>query len=266
MYALDATEIGWMPSRGTASLWPSHLTDFGKSAYVWLLFAMLVVVALVASRLQGVASLLLGLGTRRFVFFAVLVPVLTGELIKWMVGRGRPFVGGEANVFNFAHFAGTEAYASFPSGHTTTAAALAFAVAACCGLQARTAMIVYVVVIALSRLVLLAHHRATWSRARCLAWSARWRCDTGSPRAAWGLPSVATAPLCRCRAPLWGTSKGLPARPQPHKKRTPHTPPAAVPAAGQLKRRVLICLLLTKPRWPFRSLFPCATKPTTSAR
>src|ERR1700754_3116902 len=161
MYALDATEIGWMPKRGTTSLWPIRiLTDFGKSAYVlWLLFAMLVVVALVASRLRGTSrSLLLGLGTRlQFVFIAVLVPVLTGELIKWMVGRGRPFVGGEANAFNFAHFAGTEAYASFPSGHATTAAALAFAVAALWP-QARIAMIVYVVLIALSRLVLLAHH------------------------------------------------------------------------------------------------------------
>jgi membrane-associated phospholipid phosphatase len=161
MYALDATEIGWMPPRGTASLWPIRiLTDFGKSAYVlWLLFAMLVVVALVASRLRGTSrSLLLGLGTRlQFVFIAVLVPVLTGELIKWIVGRGRPFVGGEANAFNFAHFAGTEAYASFPSGHATTAAALAFAVAALWP-QARIAMIVYVVLIALSRLVLLAHH------------------------------------------------------------------------------------------------------------
>ena len=62
--------------------------------------------------------------------FAVLVPVLTGEVIKWVVGRGRPFVGGEANVFNFAHFDGTEAYASFPSGHAITSFALAFAVSA----------------------------------------------------------------------------------------------------------------------------------------
>src|SRR6266852_1933196 len=39
MYALDVAEIGLMPPRGTASLWPVRiLTDFGKSAYVlWLL-------------------------------------------------------------------------------------------------------------------------------------------------------------------------------------------------------------------------------------
>jgi membrane-associated phospholipid phosphatase len=103
-------------------------------------------------------SLLLGLGTRlQFLFFAVLVPVLSGEIIKWIVGRGRPFAGGEANPFNFAHFAGTEAYASFPSGHAITSFALAFAVTAVWP-QARAAMAVYAVLIALSRLVLLAHH------------------------------------------------------------------------------------------------------------
>jgi undecaprenyl-diphosphatase len=161
MYMLDATEIGWMPKRGTASLWPVRiLTDFGKSEYVlWSLAGMLFAIALISPRLRGTSrSLLLGVGTRlQFVFFAVLVPVLTGEVIKWIVGRGRPFVGGEANAFNFAHFAGTEAYASFPSGHAITSFALAFAVSALWP-QARLVMIVYAILIALTRLVLLAHH------------------------------------------------------------------------------------------------------------
>ncbi len=136
------------------------LTDFGKSAYVlWLVAGMLFAIAIVSPRLRGTSrSLLLSLGTRlQFVFFAVLTPVLVGEVIKWMVGRGRPFVGGEANAFNFAHFAGTEAYASFPSGHATTSFALAFAVSAVWP-QTRAAMVAYAILIAASRLVLLAHH------------------------------------------------------------------------------------------------------------
>jgi undecaprenyl-diphosphatase len=161
MYVLDTTEIGLMPPRGTASLWPVRiLTDFGKSTYVlWLLAGMLFALALMTPRWRGTSrSLLLGLGTRlQFVFFAVLVPVLAGEVIKWIVGRGRPFVGGEANAFNFAHFAGTEAYASLPSGHAVTSFALSFAVSAVWP-QARAAMIVYAILIAISRLVLLAHH------------------------------------------------------------------------------------------------------------
>jgi membrane-associated phospholipid phosphatase len=82
---------------------------------------------------------------------------MIGELIKWSVGRGRPFVDGKADAFNFSHFAGTQAYSSFPSGHSITAFALAFAVSAVWP-QARIAMVTYALVIAATRLVLLAHH------------------------------------------------------------------------------------------------------------
>jgi membrane-associated phospholipid phosphatase len=161
MYLVDAAEIGLMPPRGTPSLWPVRfLTDFGKAALVlWLLAAMLIAVALISPQLRGASkSLLLSFGIRlQFLFFAVLVPVLAGEVIKWIVGRGRPFVGGKANVFNFVHFTGTQAYASFPSAHAITAFALAFAVGAVWP-RARVAMMVYAVLIAASRLVLLAHH------------------------------------------------------------------------------------------------------------
>jgi membrane-associated phospholipid phosphatase len=161
MYGLDAREIGLMPPRGTASLWPVRiLTDFGKDAYVLACLAgMLLVVALVAVTLRGARrAQLLGFGMRlQFLFFAVLVPLLAGEFIKWAVGRGRPFVGGKADPFNFAPFAGTEAYASFPSAHAVTGFALAFAVSAVWP-RARVAVIVYALLIAVSRLVLLAHH------------------------------------------------------------------------------------------------------------
>jgi membrane-associated phospholipid phosphatase len=161
MYAFDATEIGLMPRRGTADLWPIRiLTDFGKAAYVlWALAVALLIIALVLPRSRGITRLrLLDFGTRlQFLFFAVLVPVLAGEIVKWAVGRGRPFVGGEANAFNFMHFAGTEAYASFPSAHAITGFALAFAVTALWP-RARVVMIAYALVIAISRLVLLAHH------------------------------------------------------------------------------------------------------------
>jgi membrane-associated phospholipid phosphatase len=161
MYAVDVREIGLMPPRGTASLWPVRLfTDLGKAALVlWILAAMLFAVAIVAPRLQGIRqSRLLKFGTHlEFLFLAVLVPVLAGEVVKWIVGRGRPFVGGKANAFNFAHFAGTEAYASFPSAHAITSFALAFAVCAVWP-RARIPMLLYAILIAGSRLVLLAHH------------------------------------------------------------------------------------------------------------
>ena len=161
MVGVDAWEIGLMPPRGTASLWPVRiLTEFGKDAYVLCILAlMLLAVALAAAALRDTSrARLLSFGLRlQFLFFAVLVPLLAGEMIKWIVGRGRPFVGGKADPFNFVHFAGTEANASLPSGHVVTAFALAFAVSAVWP-RARGAMIAYALLIAFTRLVLLAHH------------------------------------------------------------------------------------------------------------
>lgn len=161
MVGLDAIEIGLMPPRGTASLWPVRiLTDFGKSTYLlWTIAALLALVALLAPQLRGHGrAVLIAVETRlAFVFLAVLLPVLAGEVIKGIVGRGRPFVGGVANPFNYSLFAWSETYASFPSGHAVASAALAFAVSAMWP-RARPVMIIYVIAICLSRLVLLAHH------------------------------------------------------------------------------------------------------------
>jgi len=161
MFAIDAWEIAQMPKRGTPSLWWLRIvTDFGKDEYVLaVLAALLVVIAIVAPALRGVRrSMLLGLGTRlQFIFFAVAFSNLVTEILKYVIGRGRPFVGGEGNVFHFSHFAGNPAYYSFPSGHATTAFAVAMAVSAVWP-QARVAMAIYALIIAVSRLVLLAHH------------------------------------------------------------------------------------------------------------
>jgi undecaprenyl-diphosphatase len=161
MYGLDAWEIGLMPPRGTASLWPVRiLTDFGKDSYILeLLAATLIVVAMVAAGARKTTRMRwLSLGTRlQYLFLAVLFPVLIATIVKWTAGRGRPFVGGQANAFNFAPFTGTEPYFSFPSAHAVTAFAFAFAVSAIWP-RVRWIMIVYAIVIALTRLVLLAHH------------------------------------------------------------------------------------------------------------
>ena len=161
MYAIDAWEIAQMPKRGTPSLWWVRiLTDFGKDEYVLAVLAVLLIaVAIVSPALRGIQrSLLLGLGTRlQFIFCAVIASNLVTEVLKYCIGRGRPFVGGEANAFHFSHFAGNPAYYSFPSGHATTAFALALAVSAVWP-QARVAMAVYALIIAATRLVLLAHH------------------------------------------------------------------------------------------------------------
>jgi membrane-associated phospholipid phosphatase len=161
MAGFDVTEIGLMPPRGAPSLWWVRiLTDFGKDAYVLALLAAVLVVIALAAPLWPDASRgrLFHLGTHvQYLFLAVLVPVAAADVLKWVIGRGRPFVGGEANAFNFQPFNGTGAYLSLPSGHAVTAFALAFAVIT---LWPRTTvlMTLYAVAIILTRLVLLAHH------------------------------------------------------------------------------------------------------------
>ena len=162
MFFVDVAEIGLMPPRGTPGLWPvAHSDRLWQSGLR----------AVGAGSGAGCSSHLssrdcaepqnpgcsvLGFACS-FCFSRCWCPLLGGEVIKWIVGRGRPFVGGKADAFNFVHFAGTEAYASFPSAHAITAFALAFAVSAVWP-RARMAMMVYAVLIAGSRLVLLAHH------------------------------------------------------------------------------------------------------------
>jgi undecaprenyl-diphosphatase len=161
MFELDEREIGLMPARGTAALWPARiLTDFGKAAYVlWVLAAILAIILAATPRLRKTSRLIwISFGLRiQFLCLAVAVPMIAGEIVKGIVGRGRPFVGGHANAFNYSHFAWTESYASFPSGHAIVSVALAFAISALWP-RMRTIMIVYVVLIIGSRLLLLAHH------------------------------------------------------------------------------------------------------------
>jgi len=173
MFLLDAYEITLMPPRGTASLWPLRIvTDFGKSEYVlWALFGLLIVILLLAPRLRGMSQAIwLSLGTRiQYIFLTVLLAVMLGEVFKGIIGRGRPFVGGAANAFHYKHFAWSEIYASFPSGHATTSFALAFAVAALWP-RLRMLMIAYAVIICCSRLVLLAHHPSDVVAGGLLGW------------------------------------------------------------------------------------------------
>jgi membrane-associated phospholipid phosphatase len=161
MIGFDTTEIGLMPRRGTPSLWPLRiLTDFGKDAYVISVLAVtLLAIAVVLPEARARArAVLLRFGARiEYLLLAVSISVLATEILKWVIGRGRPFVGGKANPFNFAPFNGTEAYFSFPSSHVVTAFALAFGVATIWP-RARWYALAYAAIIALTRLVLLAHH------------------------------------------------------------------------------------------------------------
>jgi len=161
MVLVDVPEIRLMPPRGTASLWPVRIiTDFGKSNYVLMTLGLgtcLVFVSSVFVQSTARTCMLALSGRFAFLFLAVLIPNVVGEILKGVIGRGRPFVGGAPDAFHYSHFAWTEAYASFPSGHAATAFALAFALASLAP-KWRVTIWAYAVLIAITRLVLLAHH------------------------------------------------------------------------------------------------------------
>ena len=91
-----------------------------------------------------------------FVFTAIALPGLFVTIVKRLIGRARPFVGGD-DVWAYAPFSWQPAYASMPSGHATTAFAALVAIGAICP-QARALMWIYAVLIALSRVIVTAHH------------------------------------------------------------------------------------------------------------
>jgi membrane-associated phospholipid phosphatase len=135
-------------------------TDFGKSGwFLWPLGILFLALAALPRNLtrvsQGVmAAMMARVG---FLFIAIGLPSLFSSLVKNMIGRARPFVGGVANPYLFDPFHWTPAYASLPSGHATTA----FAVLAAFGTlwpRARTVLLVYALLIAASRVVVTAHH------------------------------------------------------------------------------------------------------------
>ena len=164
MFALDAA----------ASEWASHepgwfrgaferITNFGLSGWFLIPFAaVLLVLAAVVSpalsrRSQGVLT---ALAARfGFLFLAIGVPGLFVAIVKRLIGRARPYVGGNGHDDPFAYmpFAWRPDYASMPSGHSTTAVAAAIAIGAVWP-RTRLVMWIYAFAIMASRVFVLAHH------------------------------------------------------------------------------------------------------------
>jgi undecaprenyl-diphosphatase len=138
-----------------------EITDFGKSGwFLWPIGLLLLVIAATASpALPRFSQLVVGTMVVRlsFLFVAIGLPSLFDTVIKRVIGRGRPFVPDIANPYVYKPFAWQAAYASMPSGHATTAFAAAVAVGA---LWPRTRMVMwsYAGLIAVSRVVVTAHH------------------------------------------------------------------------------------------------------------
>jgi len=136
------------------------VTDFGKAAWLlWPLGLLYLALAALPNPVTPIsravlASIMVRVG---FLFAAIGLTGLLASLVKNMIGRARPGVGGHIDPFLFDPFHWAPSYASLPSGHTTTA----FAALAAIGTlfpRARTALLVYGVVIAMSRVVIRSHY------------------------------------------------------------------------------------------------------------
>ena len=138
-----------------------ELTDFGKSGwFLWPSGIFLLAIALAASApLPHFSRLLLAVLAVRvaFLFAAIALPSLAVTIVKRLIGRARPFVGGHVDPFLYMPPIWRPDYASMPSGHAATAFAAAIAV----GLlwpRMCIPMLAYAFLIAASRVVLDAHY------------------------------------------------------------------------------------------------------------
>ena len=143
------------------SLAGARHTDFGKAGYVlWGVGLVLLVVVIAQPLLRERARLRvagLEIWIRCVRILSLAIANLIGEGLKGAIGRGRPFVGGRADAFNFSPLSWHEPFESLPSAHAITAFALASAVAMAWP-RTRVVMAVYAILIVSSRVALLARH------------------------------------------------------------------------------------------------------------
>jgi len=162
MFLFDTKAIEWARRE---PLWlhdfADEITNYGRSStFLYPFgFVLLALAALLSPWLtkmsQGVvAALAVRFG---FLFVAIGLPSLFATIIKRLIGRARPYVGGHDDPFAYMPFIWKPEYASMPSGHATTAAAAAIAIGAVRP-RMRPVMWVYTLIIMASRILIFVHH------------------------------------------------------------------------------------------------------------
>jgi len=162
MFLLDTAGSAWarhLPSWFEEAF--ESITNFGLSG--WFLYPLGLIILCLAAATSAVLprftqGVLGALAARcGFLFLAIALPGLFSTIVKRLIGRARPFVGGDDDPFLYLPFIWKPAYAAMPSGHATTAVAAAIAFGALWP-RLRGVMWLYALVIMLSRVVVLAHH------------------------------------------------------------------------------------------------------------
>jgi membrane-associated phospholipid phosphatase len=136
------------------------ITDYGKSGlFLWPLGLIFIALAALPPMLTPLSQRVLAAFMVRigFLFTAIAVPSLFVTIIKRMIGRARPLVGGSLDPFLYSPFVWRAEYAGMPSGHATTAFAALVAFGTLWP-RARTLWLIYALLIAVSRVVVTAHY------------------------------------------------------------------------------------------------------------
>lgn len=162
MFECDAAASQWALHAPSWFITPfEEITDFGLSGWFLIPFGIVILylAAIISPPLPRMTqAVLLSLAARfGFLFLAIGVPGLFVAIVKRLIGRARPFVGGHDNPFAYKPFIWEPAWASMPSGHATTAVAAALAIGAIWP-GMRWVMWLYAAIIMSSRVVVLAHH------------------------------------------------------------------------------------------------------------
>jgi len=161
MATIDAAAIRGV---GALPLWIvsvfDDITDYGKSGwFLWPLGLLFVALSALPPMMTPFSQRVLAAVMVRvgFLFAAIAVPSLFVTIVKRMIGRARPMVGGSLDPFLFHPFIWRVEYAGMPSGHATTALAVLVAVGTLWP-RARTVLLIYAVLIAISRVMVTAHY------------------------------------------------------------------------------------------------------------
>jgi lipid A 4'-phosphatase len=166
------------------------ITQFGLSKGYLVLSAVLFAgcrLAAVAAR-EGQLAARLALAARRalFVFVAVAGAGLVADIVKLIFGRARPKLLFADGFYGFTWGADQADYWSFPSGHATTAAALAVALYLLWPRGAALYLVVAVLVAA-SRIIITAHYLSDVLMGAAIGAAAAWATWQGFARAGYGL-------------------------------------------------------------------------------
>ncbi len=126
---VGAYRAQWPPE---VLLWANRLTDIGKSGWILVPTGMVVVVCYAidwqAYTSRGRLFFAKAMSASAYIFLSVGVSGLISAILKRVIGRARPMHFEEEGAFAFNSFS-DYSFASFPSGHSTTAGAFFAAIA-----------------------------------------------------------------------------------------------------------------------------------------